>query len=321
MPNLINTPEENALANRFGRDFYEKRYLIEQEKRLKLEKKGKFFRISLFNLFLKYFFKCIFLWKRGYRNYLTPKVEEHYFMLPRLPKEFDGYRILHLSDLHLDLDENITQAIIDAIEGLEYDLCVITGDLNNLTVSTNRGAVAEATQLAKAIHSPIYACLGNHDFLKDICPLEAAGINFLLNEGVELKHNGASIWLGGVDEANVYENDDIARAFSMAPVDSFKLLLSHTPSVYAKAAAENVDLVLAGHVHGGQICLPGGLMFHKLAGCKNDPSPERVWVGRWQEGEQTQGWTSRGIGACGVPLRFNCPPEAGIIILNSAKDA
>lgn len=321
MPYSPKTPEDLAVAKRFGRDLYEKRLRHENERELKLNGKVRFCPVPIFKFILTIVFKITFLWKRGYKNYLSPKVEEHPLTLPRLPKEFDGFRILHLSDLHLDLDAKLVPAIINAIQGINYDLCVITGDFNNLTVHKSGSAMPETEQLAKAINAPIYACLGNHDSLLDVPHLEAAGVNVLLNEGIELKHNGASIWLGGVDDANIYKSDDIPRAFASAPKDSFKLLLSHTPSTYAKAAAEGVDLVLAGHVHGGQICFPNGKMLHKVIGWKNDPSPEKVWVGHWQEGEHTQGWTSRGVGACGVPLRFNCPPEVGIVILNSAKDA
>lgn len=319
MPYSPKTPEDLAVAKRFGRDLYEKRLRHENERELKLNGKVRFCPVPIFKVILTIVFKVTFLWKRGYKNYLSPKVEEHPLTLPRLPKEFDGFRILHLSDLHLDLDAKLVPAIINAIQGINYDLCVITGDFNNLTVHKSGSAMPETEQLARVINSPIYACLGNHDSLLDVPHLEAAGVNVLLNEGIELKHNGASIWLGGVDDANIYKSDDIPRAFASAPKDSFKLLLSHTPSTYAKAAAEGVDLVLAGHVHGGQICFPSGKMLHKVIGWKNDPSPEKVWVGHWQEGDLTQGWTSRGVGACGVPLRFNCPPEIGIIVLNSEK--
>lgn len=315
MPYSPKTPEDLAVAQRFGRDLYEKRLRHENERELKLNGKVRFCPVPIFKFILTIVFKVTFLWKRGYRNYLSPKVEEHSLILPRLPKEFDGFRILHLSDLHLDLDAKLVPEIINSIKNLEYDLCVITGDFNNLTVHKSGSAMPETEQLARAIKSPIYACLGNHDSLLDVPYLEAAGVNVLLNEGVELKRDGASIWIGGVDDANIYKSDDIARAFSLAPTNSFKLLLSHTPSTYAKAAAEGVDLVLAGHVHGGQICFPGGVMLHKVIGWKNDPSPDRVWVGHWQEGEHTQGWTSRGVGSCGVPLRFNCPPEIGLITL------
>ena len=319
MPYSPKTPEDIAVANRFGRDLYEKRLRHENERELKLNGKVRFCPVPIFKFVLTIIFKVTFHWKRGYKNYLSPKVEEHPLTLPRLPKEFNGFRILHLSDLHLDLDEKLVPAIIAQLQNLKYDLCVITGDFNNLTVHKSGSAMPETEQLAKAINAPIYACLGNHDSLLDVPHLEAAGVKVLLNEGIELKHNGDSIWLGGVDDANIYKSDDIKRCFSNAPQNAFKLLLSHTPSTYAKAAAERVDLVLAGHVHGGQICFPGGTMLHKVIGWKNDPSPDKVWVGHWREGDLTQGWTSRGAGSCGVPLRFNCPPEIGIIILNSQE--
>lgn len=319
MPYSPKTPEDIAVAQRFGRDLYEKRLRHENERELKLNGKARFCPVPIFKFILTIVFRVTFLWRRGYKNYLTPKVEEHPLTLPRLPKEFDGFRILHLSDLHLDLDEKFVAVIIEAIKGLKYDLCVITGDFNNLTVHKSGSAIPETEQLAKAIKAPIFACLGNHDSLLDVPYLEATGVKVLLNESEEFKHNGASIWIAGVDDANIYKTDDVARAFSVAPKDSFKLLLSHTPSTYAKAAANDVDLVLSGHVHGGQICLPNGKMLHKVIGWKNDPSPEKVWVGHWQEGDLTQGWTSRGVGSCGVPLRFNCPPEIGIIVLQAAS--
>ena len=105
--------------------------------------------------------------------------------------------------------------------------------------------------------------------------------------------------------------DGAAGAVRGTPSGAPVVLLAHSPSIHAEAAGAGVDLVLAGHLHGGQICLPGGCI---LLG--NDRSPRRVWRGAWREG-RTQGYTSRGTGACGVPLRFFCPPEAVVHVLRS----
>ena len=252
------------------------------------------------------------LYGRGYSNFQDIQIRTNEVPMPNLPPAFDGYRILHMSDLHIDLDPSLTDVIIDRLAGLKYDLCVITGDFRADTVGPFEQTVAETIRLSRPIDRPIYATLGNHDFVEFVPPLEMAGIQFLLNETVPITKNGESIYLSGIDDSYSYETDDIQRAGRSMPDGAPSILLSHTPDVYAMAAACQYDLMLCGHTHAGQICLPGGFALQKNTSC-----PRHMLQGAWQYGDMA-GYTSAGTGATGVPIRFFCPPEITIHILRDA---
>ena len=109
-----------------------------------------------------------------------------------------------------------------------------------------------------ALDGPVYAVLGNHDWIETVPPMEAAGIRFLLNEGVRLERGGAALWLAGVDDPHFYEADNLEKAVAGVGRDETVVLLCHTPELFRQAAFGGVDLMLCGHTHGGQLCLPGG---------------------------------------------------------------
>ena len=157
-------------------------------------------------------------------------------------------------------------------------------------------AVAELEQ-------PKFAILGNHDFLAKVPVMEAAGIRFLLNEHIMLRRGEAKLCLIGIDDPNFYKTHNLERALDGAPLDVTKVLLSHAPQTYRMAEEKGIDLLIAGHTHGGQICLPGGyLIMH------DHSAPRRILSGAWREGK-LQGYTSRGTGGSGLPVRLNCPAE------------
>ena len=130
----------------------------------------------------------------------------------------------------------------------------------------------------------------------------------LLNESVRVRRagrtDGPGLLLAGVDDPNVFATHDLGAALRGRRPGEPVVLLAHAPSVHREAAAAGVSLVLCGHVHGGQVCLPSGRPLAR----RRWRFPRRVWRGRWTEGS-TQGYTTVGVGACGVPLRLNCPPE------------
>jgi predicted MPP superfamily phosphohydrolase len=145
--------------------------------------------------------------------------------------------------------------------------------------------------------------LGNHDFVEIVPPLEAAGLRFLLNESIAVERGGDRLHLVGVDDPHYYETDNLEDALAGLPDDEPKVLLCHSPELYRPAAACGLDLMLCGHTHAGQICLPGGIPLLTNARC-----PRRLRVGAWRYRELA-GYTSAGTGSCGVPVRFFCPPE------------
>lgn len=239
----------------------------------------------------------------GYRNFLDLHLVERPLRHPRLPKALSGLRILQLSDLHLDLDPALGHVLRRRLSGVDYDLGVITGDFRNTTDADHDPSVAETMALLGALRHPVYAVLGNHDFIEIVPPLERAGLRFLLNEVVTVRHNGAVLYLGGVDDPNFYRTHDLAAVREAIPDDSFSLLLCHSPETYREAAGYGFDIMLSGHTHGGQICLPGGYALARVC-----DAPRPMQAGPWQY-RGLVGYTSVGTGSCGVPLRFFCPPE------------
>ncbi len=243
------------------------------------------------------------LYKRGRRNVLDIRLVENSFYLPGLPQAFAGYTILQISDLHVDITPGLAEAVVERVRGLEYDLCVITGDFRWQTSGPEDKALAEMSKVIPYLKKPVYAVLGNHDFLQFVPPLEAMGLPFLLNESVSLNRNGERIYLSGVDDPHFYETDNLQKAGDEIPPAAFSILLAHSPEIYRQAAAAGYDVVLCGHTHAGQICLPGRIPLLNNANC-----PRSLVYGPW-EFHRTQGYTSAGTGSSGVPVRFFCPPE------------
>lgn len=256
--------------------------------------------------------RAVGLYGRGYSNFQDLQVRENVVTIQDLPSAFEGYRVLHISDLHIDLDPSLTDVVIDRLAGLSYDLSVITGDFRSDTIGPFARVVSETVRLTRQVDKPIYATLGNHDFVEFVPPLEQAGIQFLLNETVVITRDRQSLYLSGIDDSHTYETDDIQRAGRTVPAGASSILLSHTPDVYAAAAAHRYDLMLCGHTHAGQICLPGGIALQK-----NSSVPDHMLQGPWQYGAMA-GYTSSGAGATGVPIRFFCPPEITVHVLKSA---
>ena len=125
----------------------------------------------------------------------------------------------------------------------------------------------------------------------------------LINECVAIRSGPASIYLAGVDDAHFYRADDIEKAAADIPHDCVSVLLSHTPEIYRQAAHAGFDLMLSGHTHGGQICLPGGVPILLAADL-----PRALGAGAWEHAGMT-GYTSVGAGCSLVPVRINNRPE------------
>lgn len=261
---------------------------------------------------VKFCFRACGLQRIGYRQYLDIQVKDHDVPLAHLPDALDGFTILHLSDLHLDLDANFVAVLAKRLENAVYDLVVITGDFRNMTGGAIESALAGTLELRKHLRAPVYAVAGNHDVLAMIPPLERGGVRFLLNEHVVISRGDSRLVLAGVDDAHFFGSHDLEHAFAGALTDVPRVLLCHTPLLYRDAPKYGVHLMLAGHTHGGQICLPGGHII-----LRSENSPRRFLRGPWTH-EGVLGYTSAGTGACGAALRFYCPPEAVLHHLRKA---
>jgi len=146
----------------------------------------------------------------------------------------------------------------------------------------------------------------SYDYFRamDMVPaMEAMGYRLLLNEWVTIERGDERIYLAGIDDAHFYRTDDIPKAAAAIPRDAFSILLAHTPESYREAAKAGFDLMLSGHTHGGQLCLPGGIAIKLEARL-----PRRMGAGAWRF-DKLAGYTSVGAGTSLAPVRLNCPAE------------
>jgi len=322
-PDLTNQPEDpalTALAERMGAAEFAHR--LEQEQRMR-ERRGAgqgrgLFRFEhLWDLygFIRGCLKISGFWNRAHRNYFDIQVVRNEVVLVRLPTAFDGYTILQLTDLHADLHADFPASVRRVIAPLQYDCVAVTGDFRTCTFSDHSGATAASIEILKDVKASCFATLGNHDSLEKVPVMEAAGIRFLLNENVAIRRGEDVLHLVGIDDPNFYQSHNFEHALRGVPTDACKVLLSHAPQTYREAARLGFDFLMAGHTHGGQLCLPGGtVVMHDKS------SPRHLLSGVWREG-QLQGYTSRGTGASGIPVRLNCMPEVTLHVLRCAAVA
>lgn len=279
---------------------------------------------TLFNLtsflsnlvFLTALFKLTGLYAKGTGNTLKIEIEEKTFCLPTLPDSFDQFRILLLTDLHLDGLEGLTDTLISHLQEIEVDLCLIGGDIRMQTYGPIAPCLRHLRRLLPHIRAQhgLLGVLGNHDCLEMTPDFEEAGLIMLINESWPIERNGEKIWIVGVDDPHYYKMADTEQAFRYVPAQAFTIFLAHSPETYKQAAKFNAQLYLCGHTHGGQICLPqrGPIL-------TNSRAPRFTASGSWQYKEM-QGYTSRGAGASSIPLRFNCPGEITLITLQKDKN-
>ena len=240
---------------------------------------------------------------RGRANAGKVELRRNIVRLSNLPDAFDRFTILHLSDLHADMSGPAMQRAAELARDLDYDLCVLTGDYRGRTHGDSRPTLEGMSRLREALRSDIYGVLGNHDSIAMVPDLEALGIRMLLNESVSIERDGASIYVAGVDDAHFYRADNLEKAMADIPHGCVSVLLSHTPEIYRQAAHAGFNLMLSGHTHGGQICLPGGIPILLEADL-----PRALGAGAWRHADMA-GYTSVGTGSSVVPVRFNNRPE------------
>jgi hypothetical protein len=304
------------LEARFGRERLSQRLLKQARKEAKLLHQGEgFFRIERFLPLDRMVDFCLRVSALGvlcHRNFLAVRVVEREWFLPRLPRAFDRFRLLQLSDLHLDLDPALTPVIQRLVLGTPHDAAVVTGDFRDQTDGDYGPCLREMEQITGLLAPQRWGILGNHDAIEMVPALEAGGLPVLLNEVASVRIGGDVLWIGGIDDPHFYKTHDLERVRGGIPCDACSILLSHSPETYDQTARLGFDLQLSGHTHGGQLCLPGGIPI--VVPCKVE---KKFILGRWVHGS-LQGYTSPGTGSCGVAARLNCPPEITLHILRSA---
>ena len=243
------------------------------------------------------------LYWRGRKNAERILLKTNDVRRERLPSLFDGFTILHISDTHVDMNPRAMVRLEKLAAGLEYDICVLTGDFRGKTFGPYEAALIGMARLVEHLRQPIFGVLGNHDTIQMLPGLEAMGIRMLQNECEVIRRGEQSIYLAGIDDAHYFRVDNIEKAAEPIPEAAFAILLSHTPEIYKQAAHAGFDLLLSGHTHGGQICLPGSIPV-----TLDSVLPRRLGAGAWHYGKMF-GYTSVGAGSSVVAVRYNCPPE------------
>ena len=304
---MMNRKIAAKLAQRLGIEHAKQRIAIEEAHTAQIFGQGRnFFHIENWysvHCVIRNILRLFLMHSRGVRNARDIQVRYNRVKLPHLNADFDGFTLLHLSDLHADMDEKATLALIERVRAVNYDICVMTGDYRARTYGEIECALAAMARIRMHLKKTVYAVLGNHDSILMVPALENMGIRLLLNENILIERGQGALFLAGIDDAHYFCVDDIAKAASGAPKSTPSILLSHTPAVYKQAAEAGFDLMLSGHTHGGQICLPGGIPIILDSDC-----PRFVGKGGWHY-KKMQGYTSVGSGTSVVNVRINCPPE------------
>lgn len=246
-----------------------------------------------------------------------------------LPDEFDGMTIAQLSDIHLNeyTEPFLLREAVDHINRMQPDMVLLTGDYVSAEVLSKKMTMSAAWNCASLlgnIRCPLkYAILGNHDIIAGGNEITEAiatkGIPVLRNACLPVERAGSRIWLAGLDDPVLGRpNPELAVPVAIRnkrhePV----ILMCHAPDFVDRIAdhpvSQSIDLVLSGHTHGGQVRLP-------FLGAMHLPPGGRKYIEGWFGLGSMQLYVNRGIGAVGLPFRFNCRPEITLLRLRSTKE-
>jgi predicted MPP superfamily phosphohydrolase len=304
------------LEQRLGRVHAGQRLGIEREHEAQIFGQGlNWFHIenlTASHVLIRTFLMVTGLYWRGLRNAKQVSLTHNMIKSPRLPLAFHGYTLLQISDLHVDMNLEVMERVESLVDKLDYDACVLTGDYRGKTFGPIEDILQPMAHLMEALNGDVYGVLGNHDTIAMVPGLEDMGIRMLLNEKVVIERDKQRIHVAGIDDAHFYQVDNIEKAAAGIPHEEFSILISHTPEIYRHAAHAGFDVLISGHTHGGQICLPGGAPL-----TLDSNLPRRMGSGSWNYHDMI-GYTSRGAGSSVVPVRFNCPPEITLHHFQSA---
>jgi uncharacterized protein len=244
----------NKLERRLGRLYARQRLGIERDHEAQIFGQGiNFFHIenwySIHSL-IRNTLRLTGLYWRGRQNAERVQVRHNHIHFENLPPVFNGFTLLHMSDLHVDMNDGAMRRLTALLPGLDYDVCVLTGDFRGATFGPFDAVLEGMQRLRRCLRGSVYGVLGNHDTIRMVPGLEEMGIRVLLNEWEPISRDGEKIYLAGIDDAHYYRVDNIEKAASGIPHDSFSILLSHTPEIYRQAAHAGFDLLLSGHTHG-----------------------------------------------------------------------
>jgi len=241
-----------------------------------------------------------------YEGNKLPQVHEEFIYSDKINSNL---RIIQLSDLHITRATSTTRLrqLVEQVNMLNPDVVVLTGD----TIDDNVFLIEEQLNMLKEISAPYgtYSIMGNHEFYNDVYAakrvLDSLGLKFLFNGGVHI--NNTNVFIAGIPDLNtMFERVNFWRTLNPSKKEDFKVLLSHTPIIINSLSDGIVDLVLAGHTHGGQI-----FPFHWLVKQAND-----YLAGKYKVNGIDM-YVSRGAGAWGPQMRLFAPSD--IVVINLLK--
>lgn len=306
-----------ALERRIGRVHLEQRLGLEGEHEVHVFRRGTHF-FHLENWYsvhsaIRAILTLVGAHGRGRRNAMRVALRENDVPLAVLPPAFDGFTLLHLSDLHLDMNPQLADRLIELVRNVRHDACVLTGDFRYRTFGPFEAALDALGRLRPYLGDAVYAVLGNHDSIRMVPRIETLGIRVLMNESEQLGRGAEAIYLAGIDDAHYFRTHSLIKAAHDIPRGACAVLLSHTPEPYRHAAHSAFSLMLCGHTHGGQICLPGGIPI-----VTDSDAPRDFARGPWRYLDLI-GYTSVGCGSSIVDVRLNCRPEVTLHRLHRAS--
>ncbi len=254
--------------------------------------------------------KAVGLHARALANAQNLQLRTLELTFPTLPAAFDGYTLMHLSDLHVGTIEGLVERAAALIKQHPVDLAVLTGDIQTFGRPKVSEAVRRLQPMLAALQSRdgVVAVLGNHDSHDLAEALEQANVRVLVNQQAVITRGAARLTLVGTDDVRYFYTEEAVRLLEVPP-SGFAIALVHSPELADVAAQAGYALYLTGHTHGGQIALPGGWPL-----ITSTRRLRRLSAGLWRMGAM-QGYTSSGIGTGPVTARFNCPPEIALIRL------
>ncbi len=266
-----------------------------------------------------------------YARYVEPyrvAVERVTLTLPRLAPPFDGYRIVHISDFHLDgwMTPERLERVVNLVNEQEPDLVAITGDFVAVSVDYISGLPGPLGRFEAS--DGAVAVLGNHDHMNDAGAvrraLSSAGVVEVSNDVRTLRRDGAALHLCGIDSVmEGYDRlDEVIEALDDAE-PGCAVLLAHEPDFADESAATGrFDLQLSGHSHGGQVRIPFLKtpyvvpLLSRLGFSFVPPLIYEYPSGLYEVGEMYQ-YTNRGLGVIYARFRLNCRPEVTVLTLRS----
>ena len=242
--------------------------------------------------------------------------------LPGLPESFDGFTIVHLSDLHTAVFGEDNQDLLRAVAEAAPHIIVLTGDLLDQSKEVPEGYVDTLARGLAAI-APTYFVTGNHEWARhDVktlkAQLAAAGVTVLSNQALTLSLGEERIVLAGVDDPNGYAGqktpEALAEEIRAAAGDPFWILLAHRNTRFAgEYSLLGADLVLSGHGHGGLIRLPftDGLV-------STDRTLFPSYTAGLYQADGARLFVSRGLGNTGRSFRLFNRPQVAVLTLRAA---